>query len=175
MNNQKVSNAHELLLDFRMDKLVIWFMGSALLTTGYHSRSLQTSDKEPVPKPLDVLQFGKTEGKYLMRMQEWKLDKQTCFTRKWLRKFESTKEDEMCAPEHIWTNYCYGTCNSLYLPQPNNQAFKLCKACTPTKGNMQQKVVFLKCRKRKGGQKTVQLISVKQIQSCGCSKVDCNK
>ena len=152
-------------------------MMSFLLISRYHSHSLQIKDKAVIPKTLDDFSFEKLNVTDLTKIHQQKINKETCFTRKWLRKIESIKKDEVCSPRHILVNYCYGTCNSVYIPHTISQAFSQCNACTSGKESLQEKVVFLKCQKQRKdgslGQKTVQLVIVKHIRSCGCRTIEC--
>lgn len=61
------------------------------------------------------------------------------------RPFRQTIKLAGCLPAHVMNNYCYGQCNSLYIPSHASQQplFESCTSCLPQR--LVMKTVTLRC------------------------------
>lgn len=100
----------------------------------------------------------KSKGTRIMSMSEWK--KNWC-TR---QKFNQTVSHKNCISVTIANYYCYGQCNSIYVPG-NHKALQTCLKCSPK--SYIWKYVELKCPLDKENPK--RLKKVQLIHSCGCN------
>ncbi|XP_048579880.1 gremlin-1-like [Nematostella vectensis] len=72
---------------------------------------------------------------------------------------------EGCEPAEIVNNFCYGQCNSLYIPHYNRQtpAFESCATCIPVR--VHRRSVYLNCPNAKQKRKRHRYTYVKR---CRC-------
>ena len=92
-------------------------------------------------------------------------DKSTCK----MKEFNMKIEDEHCTTRFIKNKFCYGYCNSLFIPQYAQQSIKLCKACLPGKNFV--RTLILNCMR--DGKQFVRDRKVRVIKSCKCKNVAC--
>ena len=77
---------------------------------------------------------------------------------------------EGCNPVFFENNYCFGSCNSFYIPSYKD-SFNFCKACMPSK---YKKIdMTFTCMRNGEEQKEIKTLNV--IQDCKCMDVSCTK
>ena len=80
-----------------------------------------------------------------------------------LKPFNQTIKHSKCIPKIIPNNFCYGQCNSLYIP--NDQSpFQQCKKCQPSASRWV--VVTLDCPL--SYRKPKRLMTIQLVESCQC-------
>ena len=85
-------------------------------------------------------------------VQDW------CTTKKFMHNVTHPK----CTPKLMENNYCYGQCNSVFIP--GSVPLKTCRECRPLSSKYE--IVVLKCPSAR--KKKIRRIKVQKITSCGC-------
>ena len=104
-------------------------------------------------------------SKLIMSGEDYRRDR--CYK----KKFRETLFIDGCNPVFFENNYCYGGCNSIYLPSYKKSSYKYCTACIPSKFT-KRKIIF-KCVKN--GVEHEQEKTVTVIEDCKCKNVSCTK
>lgn len=93
------------------------------------------------PGPDEVLREDtKKSGSTLLMMKRTQLRHDWCKT----RMLKQVVEDDGCRPLQVHNNYCFGQCNSMYIPLSGDEnSFESCAVCTPILAYY--RVVTLKC------------------------------
>ena len=79
--------------------------------------------------------------------------------------------EQDCKSVTIDVPYCYGQCNSFYIPR-YGEDFNSCNTCMPNAWN--ETKVQLNCKTDKG-EWEIRARIVQQIGSCECQEVHCDK
>ena len=77
-----------------------------------------------------------------------------------------------CQPRFIKNRYCYGQCNSVYVPQMESN-FRICNACVPIEWHLKE--IRLKCTTDSNRWTKPFHINVTIVKKCQCQKVLCDK
>lgn len=80
--------------------------------------------------------------------------------------FNQTITRDNCIPKTIKNNFCYGQCNSLYIPEVTDIPMATCFTCQPSQTVQEQ--VSLQCVVNNRLQR--RLITVEKILSCQCNQ-----
>ena len=76
-----------------------------------------------------------------------------------------------CNTKFVKNRYCYGQCNSVYVPQMHSN-FKNCKACVPDKLVLKQ--IKIKCPGKIKNEATYIYRNVTLVKNCLCQDVLCD-
>ena len=80
--------------------------------------------------------------------------------------FNQTINHDNCIPKTIQNNFCYGQCNSLYIPEVTAGAMKTCFTCQPSQ-TIQERIP-LQCVVNNRLEK--KFVAVQKIVSCRCNQ-----
>lgn len=97
-----------------------------------------------------------TRGTRIMRISEWKRD--WCTT----SEFNQTISAANCLSVKIQNRYCYGQCNSIFIP--GSMPLSNCQKCQPR--SYSHEAVTLDCSV--GGVRTKKVVKVQKVHSCSC-------
>jgi hypothetical protein len=97
----------------------------------------------PLMSPQDVLRERHENAPTLFVMKRTQLRHDWCKT----RVLKQVVESDGCRPLQVHNNYCFGQCNSVYIPLSGDKSsFESCAVCTPMLAYY--KVVTLKCPRK---------------------------
>ena len=123
------------------------------------------------PGNRNILLDLKTEGPQtnLMKKNEWRNDskKENCHS----QIFTQSVILPGCKTKFVKSRYCYGQCNSVYVPQMHRN-FKNCKACVPNKLVLKQ--IKIKCPGKIENGATYIYRNVTLVKNCRCQDVLCD-
>lgn len=107
------------------------------------------------PKSFKQHVIENSKGTLIMKADEWKLE--------WCKakSFNQTIRHPGCLPRIIQNNYCYGQCNSIYIP--GERRLEGCNSCMPKSYEMAAITLLCPFSKQKRHHKQIQL-----IYSCYC-------
>jgi len=105
-------------------------------------------------------EIEKYPGTPIMPQQE--MLEETCVA----KKFNQTIVHENCIPKTIENKFCYGQCNSFYIPQATEEPMEMCFTCQPDVTFAEQ--VVLDCVK--DNQLYEHRVTVQRIHSCRCNQ-----
>ena len=115
----------------------------------------------PMMSPQEVLRARNENAPTLFVMKKTQLRHDWCKT----RVLKQVVESDGCRPLSVHNNYCFGQCNSVYIPLSGDKSsFESCAVCTPMLAYY--KVVTLKCPRKivKYKRKKIQY-----IKRCRCT------
>lgn len=116
-------------------------------------------------KPFDKLKSSETQ--LLGKRSKFRYNQtEKCI----LKAFEQQLLSVNCEPVLITNKFCFGSCNSIYIPQMK-QNFKNCKACVPIKSK--HKTIKLRCKINGKMSDVSRNISI--IRRCACQEIECTK
>lgn len=94
-----------------------------------------------VTRPGSQVQTNGSDAQGIFIMNESQIKRGSCKT----RPIVQTVQVKGCLPLKILNNYCYGQCNSVYIPQPvsDQPLFDMCAGCRPAR--VYWKRVTLRC------------------------------
>lgn len=101
----------------------------------------------------------------LMPRSEW--SNGTCYT----GIYKHVIYRQGCLPRKIKYRYCFGQCNSVYVPQMDSKGLRSCSACVPVKWHT--KTIKLKCQTNNSWLNQVPL-NVTIVKRCDCKQVLCD-
>lgn len=106
---------------------------------------------------LDLLKTSKSPSQVLMGMD--KIRENFCKT----QPFAQTIQLPGCHPKTIINNFCYGQCNSFFIPNHSTGPFRTCGNCEANKTHKLK--INLVCPGRVQG---IQTVHVEKVLSCAC-------
>ena len=68
----------------------------------------------------------------------------------------------------VKSKFCYGLCNSFYVPGLRGSGAKLVECCAPTKTEVEE--VELECFKKGGRGMRKKKVKVEKVLACGCQR-----
>lgn len=135
------------------------------------SSNIYTSSPVKPKKFLTQLKTEKPDTK-LMNEKDWKKDDEqlNCLS----RVFREPIVVKDCEPRFVKNRYCYGQCNSVYIPQMFGN-FKNCKACVPSIEI--QKTIRIRCNKFAQNKNETKYLrkTITLVKECKCQDVVCDK
>ena len=137
------------LSDFAMATILILFLVCHAITA------------IPLTAPDEILRERNANAPTLFVMKKAQLRHDWCKT----RVLKQVVESDGCRPLNVHNNYCFGQCNSVYIPLSGDKtSFESCAVCTPVLAFY--KVVTLKCPRKvvKYKRKKIQY-----IKRCRCT------
>ena len=105
---------------------------------------LQEIEKDPGNKLLDANEY----------LQDWCL----------VKKFNHTVKHRKCFSKTIENNFCYGQCNSMYVPSTEKNPLGICSKCRADRYTYE--TVTLRCPFAK--KKKTRSFRVQKVKSCTC-------
>ena len=112
----------------------------------------------------DLLESKHFNFQVLMPAPEWRFN-DSCN----VAGYREVIEREGCQPRYIKNRYCFGQCNSLYIPQMDS-TIRHCKACAPVEVSI--KTINLKCTINNRWVNNFPL-NVTIVRRCECQNVQC--
>ena len=110
-----------------------------------------------------VTEGGTNKGTLIMRAEDWKPE--SCNA----KEFNQTVHHFGCLERKVKNRYCYGQCNSIYIPD-QRMPMDGCVACKPT--NSKTIIVALYCPflKKRRKHRKIQIVNYCQCDTCtNCS------
>ena len=118
----------------------------------------------PLMSPQEVLRERHETAPTLFVMKKSQLRHDWCKT----RVLKQVVESEGCRTLHLHNNYCFGQCNSVYIPLSGDKnSFESCAVCTPVLAYY--KVVTLKCPRNSVKYKRKK---IQYIKRCRCTAAE---
>ena len=118
---------------------------------------------------LNMVALVVATGDYFINYNEW------CYTKVW----KMTVELKGCNSRVIPNNYCYGQCNSYYLPSglqenefSNGRSTMYCTHCAPSKTEVRKIPLYCPNKNGRGGRFKSRKILI--VKKCKCIKSKCN-
>ncbi|OQR72014.1 gremlin-2-like, partial [Tropilaelaps mercedesae] len=115
------------------------------------------SEREREITLLDLLKTSKSPAQVLMGMD--KIRENFCKT----QPFAQTIQLPGCHPKSVINNFCYGQCNSFFIPNHSMGPFRTCGNCEATKTHTMK--IQLACPGHVDG---VQTVHVEKVLNCAC-------
>jgi len=137
-----------------------------LLNTAESKRKQRSNPRTGNRQQFPLAESDPGEEQVLMPAPEWKSN-DSCNE----AIYREVIDREGCQPRYIKNRYCYGQCNSIYIPQMDS-TIRHCKACAPVE--VVQKEITLKCDVNNSNRWVTHFpLNVTIVKRCACQDVQC--